>query len=540
MKFALLTISLFFTCLLSAQTEDVITLWPDKVPNELRPKQLPRQTDNTSNNVIRLTDVTNPTLTVFKPKHSNGSQAGIIVCPGGGYSILAIDKEGYEVAEWLNNLGYTAFVLQYRVPKNQKGAAQDIQRAIKVVRSKASEFNLDTDKIGLIGFSAGGHLSALASTNEGTSFYEHKDTIDEFSSKSNFTMLIYPAYLDKGENQTINPDFSLDKNTPPFFIFGTADDRFGNSSFVMGQALRNNKTPVELHVYPDGGHGYGLRKGNVAAEIWPKLAGKWLKSMAKPAKKEKLDRTYNFPKAEVKPKALPKKKDVWVFIMAGQSNMAGRGYEEPQDTITSSRVLTINKKNDIVLAKEPLHFYEPKMGGLDSGLSFAKNLLAEIPENTSVLLIPTAVGGSSISQWLGDANHRDVKLLSNFKEKVALAKKYGKVKGILWHQGESDANSKKIAKHDDNLTALFKTFRKSVGNKKLPILVGELGSYSKKDALWSQMNAIINEHAKGDKYMSVINTADFIDKGDAVHFNSESQRLLGKRYAEAFLKTIKK
>ena len=540
MKFALLTISLFFTCLLSAQTEDVITLWPDKVPNESSPKQLPRQTDNTSNNVIRLTDVTNPTLTVFKPKQSNGSQAGIIVCPGGGYGILAIDKEGYEVAEWLNSLGYTAFVLQYRVPKNQKGAAQDIQRAIKVVRSKASEFDLDTNKIGLIGFSAGGHLSALASTNVTTSFYEPQDAIDELSSKSNFTMLIYPAYLDKGENKTINPDFSLDENTPPFFIFGTADDHYGNSSFVMGQALRDNKTPVELHVYPKGGHGYGLRKGNVAGEIWPKLAEKWLKKIVKPTKKAKQERTYNFPKAEVEPKELPKKKDVWVFIMAGQSNMAGRGYVEPQDTIASSRVLTINKNNDIVLAKEPLHFYEPKMTGLDSGLSFAKNLLEEIPENTSILLIPTAVGGSSISQWLGDVNHRDVKLLSNFKEKVALAKKYGKVKGILWHQGESDANPKRIAQHDENLTALFKTFRKSVGNKKLPILVGELGSYSKKEALWSQMNTIINERAKGDQYMSVIKTADFIDKGDAVHFNSESQRLLGKRYAEAFLKTIKK
>jgi len=536
-----LAIGFLLTAMVSwSQNNTIIDLWPSNIPGEQGERRLPQISENNSGNVTRISEVTNPTLTVYKPKQSNGSKAGIIVCPGGGYGILAIDKEGYEIAEWLNNLGYTAFVLQYRVPKNQKGAAQDIQRAIKVVRSKASEFDLDTNKIGLIGFSAGGHLSALASTNATTSFYEPQDAIDTLSSKSNFTMLIYPAYLDKGENKTIHPDFSLDENTPPFFIFGTADDHYGNSSFVMGQALRDNKTPVELHVYPKGGHGYGLRKGNVAGEIWPKLAEKWLKKIVKPTKKAKLDRTYNFPKAEVKPKTLSKKKDVWVFIMAGQSNMAGRGYVEPQDTIASNRVLTINKKNDLVLAKEPLHFYEPKMTGLDSGLSFANSLLKHVPENTSILLIPTAVGGSSINQWLGDANHRDVKLLSNFKEKVVLAKKYGKVKGILWHQGESDANPKKNAQHDENLTKLFKIFRESVGNKKLTILVGELGSYSKKDALWSQMNSIINEHAKGDQYMSVIKTADFIDKGDAVHFNSESQRLLGKRYAEAFLKTIKK
>ena len=156
---------ILFTSIVIAQSKKTIHLWTNEVPGELEAKHIARVTKNTSGNVTRLTDVTDPILTVFKPEHPNSLKAGIIVCPGGGYNILAINKEGYEIAEWLNKLGYTAFVLQYRVPKKQEGAIQDLQRAIKIVRSKASEFNLNRQKIGLIGFSAGGHLSTLASTN---------------------------------------------------------------------------------------------------------------------------------------------------------------------------------------------------------------------------------------------------------------------------------------------------------------------------------------------------------------------------------------
>lgn len=348
-------------------------------------------------------------------------------------------------------------------------------------------------------------------------------------------MLIYPAYLDKGDNRGISPEFVFSNQTPPYFIFGTADDKYGNSSLVMTAALRDHKIPVELHMLPEGGHGYGLRKGNIAAETWPGLAENWLNRMVKTRAIEKYQRTINFPKVEVKPKKNPKKKETWVFLMAGQSNMAGRGFVEPQDTISSSRILTINKNNTIILAKEPLHFYEPTSGGLDCGISFAKNLLKDIPENTSILLIPAAVGGSSIDQWINDSVHRDVKLQSNFKQKVALAKKYGTVKGVLWHQGESDANKKRIPKYDENLKILFKKFRSSVGNRKLPILVGELGGYRKNNESWNTINSIINEHAKKEKYMYVIDTSDLNDKGDNLHFDSESQRLLGKRFAEVYL-----
>jgi acetyl esterase/lipase len=276
MKFALATISIFLTCIISAQSRDVFELWPNKVPNETQPKKAARQTDNISGDVIRLTDVFNPTLTVYKPKTPNTSKAGIIVCPGGGYGILAINKEGYEVAEWLNNLGYNAFVLEYRVPQNRQGALQDLQRALKWVRNKADFYNLDAEKIGVLGFSAGGHLSANASTNYQKETYSKIDEIDDFSSCPDFTMLIYPAYLDSGKNRSLSPELGIDKNTPPFFVFGTIDDPYGNSALVITTALRDKETPVELHMLPKGGHGYGLRKGNLAAETWPILAEKWM------------------------------------------------------------------------------------------------------------------------------------------------------------------------------------------------------------------------------------------------------------------------
>ncbi|MDO5970735.1 sialate O-acetylesterase [Flavivirga aquimarina] len=539
MKPIFIVISIFFSCLISAQTKEVLFLWPNEVPGETEPKHEPVQTDNTSGDVIRLTNITNPSLTVFKPEKPNNSKAAVIVSPGGGYSILAVNKEGYEIAEWLNTLGYTAFVLQYRVPKKRKGALQDIQRAIRTVRSKASVYNLNPQKIGVLGFSAGGHLSALASTSYKKDAYPKIDAIDELSSRPNFSMLVYPAYLDKGENKSISPELEINQNTPPFFIFGTMDDRYGNSPLVMATALRNKKVPVALHMLSEGGHGYGLRKGNIAAKTWLDLAEIWLNKMVKSRALAKYERTINFPQVIEFPKRIPKKKDVWVFMMAGQSNMAGRGFVEPQDTIPSERILTINKENDIILAKEPLHFYEPKMGGLDSGLSFAKSLLKDIPKNVSILLIPTAVGGSSINKWVNDSVHRDVKLLSNFKEKVVLAKKYGTVKGILWHQGESDANKKKIPKYNKNLAILFKTFRKSVGNKTLPILMGELGSYSKKKESWIAINNAINKYASKDRYISVVKTSDLKDKGDKLHFNSEGQRMMGKRFAEAYIELIK-
>ena len=251
---------------------------------------------------------------------------------------------------------------------------------------------------------------------------------------------------------------------------------------------------------------------------------------------DKLPRTYFFPKMEVKPADLPPASRVWVFLMAGQSNMAGRGFVEPADTISDERIITFNRQNEIILAKEPLHLYEPQRTGLDCGLSFAQALLKQIPDSITVLMVPTAIGGSSLRQWLYDSVYREVQLFTNFVSKVDEAKKYGTIKGILWHQGESDANEKDAPLYKERLSILFSRFRTTVGNQQLPILMGELGSYSVNAVYWAAINEQIRLLHASDANTSVIHTDDLRPNADKVHFNSVGQRIIGQRFAAAFLK----
>ena len=258
-----------------SQEKEIIHLWPGTVPGETLPKHTALTTADSSRGVTRLTDITDPTIQVFKPTgKSNG--AAVVVCPGGGYQILAINLEGYEIAKWLAQQGFTAFVLQYRVPNKQTGALQDVQRAIRLVRSQAKQWQLNPDKIGVMGFSAGASLSARISTLYDKDAYPKIDDADKLSCKPAFALLIYPAYLDQGNNRSLTPELAVNAATPPTFLFATADDPYGNSALVMAGALQDAKVPVELHFYANGGHGYGLRAGNSAADVWPALAQKWL------------------------------------------------------------------------------------------------------------------------------------------------------------------------------------------------------------------------------------------------------------------------
>lgn len=250
-----------------------IFLWPNEIPNGNKLKSDSFQIFDPIQKVTKITEVTNPSMVVFKPNLSGDNGIGIVVCPGGGYSILAIDLEGYEVAQWLTALGYTAYVLQYRVPDNQKGALNDLQRAIKIIRSNAT---LCHTQLGIMGFSAGGNLCARASISPSKDSYSRIDEIDSISSRPDFSLLIYSAYLDSGKNNSLSPDLFFDENTSPIFIFGTNDDTHFNSSKIMAEALENAKVPFEFHTLQKGGHGYGLRQGNKAAERWPILAEVWL------------------------------------------------------------------------------------------------------------------------------------------------------------------------------------------------------------------------------------------------------------------------
>jgi hypothetical protein len=234
------------------------------------------------------------------------------------------------------------------------------------------------------------------------------------------------------------------------------------------------------------------------------------------------------------------KENTWIFILAGQSNMAGRAIVAPSDTIANDRILAINIENKIIMAKEPISFFESDKKGLSCGLAFGKELIKNVPDSICVLLIPAAVGGSSIDKWIGDSIHRNVKLLSNLKRKVAWAKKNGIIKGVLWHQGESDALSKEISNYKTKLKKLFTEFRRATENDKLIILSAEIGMFRKNNSKEKVINKQIQQNVFLDPYAFLVKSKDFKSIGDDLHFDSKSQRILGQRFAQKYLEIIRK
>lgn len=267
-----------------------INLWPGTAPGEKG--DLPPEADQTKPTdgkpsgkaIIRLGNVTVPTLTVYPAPKEKATGAAVIVCPGGGYNILALDLEGSEICEWLNTQGVTAILLKYRVPRRKElekhvAPLQDAQRAVGIVRSKAKEWGIDAKKIGILGFSAGGHLAAAASTNFDERTYPVVDDADKESCRPDFTVLVYPAYLVQDKSTELAPEIKVTEKTPRAFVVMTQDDaiRVENALFYS-LALKNNKVPCELHVYPTGGHGYGLRpRAEHGVSSWPALLAEWMK-----------------------------------------------------------------------------------------------------------------------------------------------------------------------------------------------------------------------------------------------------------------------
>lgn len=250
------------------------------------------------------------------------------------------------------------------------------------------------------------------------------------------------------------------------------------------------------------------------------------------------DNQANFPKEAEYPEQMPHPVNFWIFIMAGQSNMAGRGIVEPQDTLPNPRILTINLENKWIVAKEPLHLYQPKLTGLDCGVSFACELLKQVDDSVVIGLVPCAVGGSPIQAWLEDSVFNGVQLFSNFKEKAGMAMEYGEVKGILWHQGESDAFDDKIPVYKEKLEAVLGNMRKFMGDDSLSIIMGELGAYTRPEERqenWNKINAIIRQVPDDLNNCHVVPTNDLTSNPDFIHFNNVSQRKLGKRYADKFI-----
>ncbi len=269
-----------------------IPLWPGTAPGD--EGNLPPEADTSGPNgalvagrtVIRLGNVSTPTLTVYHPPKDRDTHAAVLVFPGGGYSILAMDLEGTEICEWLNSVGVTGVLVKYRVPARAgqpRWAAplQDAQRALGMVRRHAAEWGIETRRIGVLGFSAGGHLAAAISNQFDHRTYEPVDAADSESCRPDFTVLVYPAYLTvKEEGDKISPELKITAETPPTFLVQAEDDpvRMENSLFYYA-ALKNAKVPAELHIYPKGGHGYGLRPSANEVTTWPTRAEEWMRSL---------------------------------------------------------------------------------------------------------------------------------------------------------------------------------------------------------------------------------------------------------------------
>ena len=269
----------------------VVDLWPGVAPGEKgdlgEERDLTKPTDQliAGQRVIRLGNVSKPTLSVFKPAAEKDTGAAVLVCPGGGYHILALDLEGTEVCEWLNSIGVTGVLLKYRVPKRpglEKDAVaiQDAQRAMGLVRQHAGDWGLDARRLGVLGFSAGGHLSAALSTRFERRSYAPVDAADQLSCRPDFAVLIYPGYLSvKEQGDRVAADLPLSTNTPPMFLAMSQDDPVRVENVLQfGAALQAAKVPFELHVYPTGGHGYGLRRTENPVTSWPDRTADWMRA----------------------------------------------------------------------------------------------------------------------------------------------------------------------------------------------------------------------------------------------------------------------
>jgi acetyl esterase/lipase len=229
--------------------------------------------------------VAQPTMTVYAPK-GRPTGAAIVVFPGGGYNVLAIDLEGTEVCDWLTSKGITCVLLKYRVPCAKVGAyrdcptaLQDAQRTVGLLRSQAARWHVDPRKIGVLGFSAGGHMVAAMSTHFDKRLYPAVDAADEVSCRPDFAVALYPGHLAVREKDfALNPDLQVNSRTPPTFLLQAQDDPVDpvENSLVYYAALRKAGVPAEVHVYVKGGHAFGLRPTEAPITRWPQLVETWL------------------------------------------------------------------------------------------------------------------------------------------------------------------------------------------------------------------------------------------------------------------------
>lgn len=299
-KVTILVLLISISFQVKAQKNVIIPLW-NKIPDEIKAPDYKENESIKDGKVLSTSLVSVPTLSIFLPKKNKPNQAAVIIFPGGGYQHLAIDKEGTKVAEWFNSLGIAAIVVKYRLPsdkimKNKNiGPLQDAQEAVRYVRQNASQYNIDANKIGILGFSAGGHLASTLATHYDDKIYESSSKV---SARPDFSLLIYPvismqndithkgsqiSLLGENPSQELRDSFSNEKRinaqTPPTFLVHATDDTtvLPENSINFYLALKNNGVPAELHIYEKGGHGFGLGVKDTS-KFWTRDCEEWLKN----------------------------------------------------------------------------------------------------------------------------------------------------------------------------------------------------------------------------------------------------------------------
>ena len=257
----------------------VLDLWPDGVPLSGQKAEPSEEVRTNKNGILRITNVTRPQMTVYRPDDPNG--AAVLVCPGGGYKILAYEHEGTDVCEFLTEHGVTAILLKYRVPSPRERALQDAQRAIGIIHHHAEEWGVDSGRIGMLGFSAGGNLTVMTCLHGSEHTYPMDEKLDVENSIPSFAIPVYPAYLvERGTEGPLLSDITVKDTSPPLCLVHAADDPWtASGSFLLAVEYKKHDIPCEVHVYAKGGHGFGMKKKGLPVDAWPHRVIEWMDSM---------------------------------------------------------------------------------------------------------------------------------------------------------------------------------------------------------------------------------------------------------------------
>jgi acetyl esterase/lipase len=270
----------------------VVDLWPGKTPGDvgIEGEETTRiyESPLLKGPTKLITNVTKPTLTLYSPPQENNTGTAMLICPGGGYHNLFWELEGEEVAAWLNSQGMTGIILKYRCPRRPGdikgepplGPLLDAQRAVSLVRSRANEWRIDPGRIGMVGFSAGGHLAIATATSFEKRTYDPIDAIDKASCRPDFAIGCYSGYLKAKDKDATPPGIQVPPGTPPIFLAHTTDDSISDpeNSVFMYLALKRAKIPVEMHLFATGEHDFGVRQNDKLPSSWTRLCIKWLHS----------------------------------------------------------------------------------------------------------------------------------------------------------------------------------------------------------------------------------------------------------------------